>query len=230
MSMVEIIPAILPKSIVELELGLEYIQEGGGTVQVDVVDGVFAKPASWPFGAGDSFDAFASGDEGLPFWGQFDFQFDVMAHHPEREVERFVRAGVASIIIHAQAAGAPEALQLLQQYRGAELAPVEVGVACMPDAAPEALEPFANLYDFVQVMGIARVGAQSQPFDERALACVQDLRRMYPALCIQVDGGISLDNARAVADAGANRLVSGHAIFGALDPVEEISRIRRAVQ
>jgi ribulose-phosphate 3-epimerase len=228
--MVEIIPAILPKTFVELELGLGIIQEDGGTVQIDVVDGVFAKPASWPFGARDSFDAFASGDEGLPFWGQFDFQFDVMVEHPEHDVERFVGAGVASIVVHAKSAGALEAVRMLQQCRGRELAPVEVGVALLPGAGIEELRPFEGLYDFVQVMGIAKVGAQGHTFDERAVTLVQELRNAYPLLCIQVDGGVTLETIPALALAGAQRLVAGHAIFQALDPVEEISNLRRAAQ
>ncbi|MEI6863810.1 MAG: hypothetical protein WCK46_00345 [Candidatus Adlerbacteria bacterium] len=224
--MIEIVPAILPKSVTDLEINLVRIENAGGTVQVDMVDGVYAKNKTWPYSAPGSFEAFVSGDEGLPHWGQFDFQFDVMAEHPELDVENFVRAGAAGIVLHAKAAGALAAMHLLQQYRGTELVPVEVGIALMPGAPLDALLPFEGLYDFVQVMGIGRVGFQGQEFDERCLSLVQTLRAAHPELFIQVDGGITLEHVRVLTQAGANRLVVGHDILEADDPLEEISRLR----
>ncbi|MCX6819741.1 MAG: hypothetical protein NT019_00405 [Candidatus Adlerbacteria bacterium] len=223
---VEIIPAILPKSVTDLEINLTRIENAGGTVQVDMVDGVYAKNKTWPYSAPGSFETFVSGDEGLPHWGQFDFQFDVMAEHPELDVENFVRAGAASVVVHAKAGGALAAVQLLQQYRGTELVPVEVGVALMPGASLDTLLPFTDLYDFVQVMGVGRIGFQGQEFDARCVELVQKLRAAHPDLCIQVDGGVTLEHVRALAQAGANRLVVGHDILEAEDPVAEISRLR----
>ena len=226
--MIEIVPAILPKSVTDLEIRLGVIQDLGGTVQVDMVDGVFAKNKSWPYATTGSFAAFASGDEGLPYWGQFDFQFDVMAEHPEKDVEEYVRAGAAGIVIHARAEGALAAVQLLRQYRGIELAPVEVGIALMAGASQELLEPFEGLYDFVQVMGIGRVGFQGEAFDERCLELIRTLRSTYPELFIQVDGGIDVDTIRNVAQAGVNRAIVGHAILDSDEPTETVSDLRRA--
>jgi ribulose-phosphate 3-epimerase len=226
--MIEIIPAVLPKSVTDLEVQLAHIQDLGGTVQIDMVDGVYAKNISWPYSAAGSFDAFASGDEGIPFWREFEFQFDVMAQHPELHVEEYVRAGASSIVIHARAEGAMDALKLLQQYRGTELVPVEVGVALMAGASPELLLPFEGLYDFVQVMGIGRVGVQGEPFDERCLELIQKLRTLYPQLVIQVDGGIDMETIKKIAQAGVNRAIVGHAIVRADDPMEAITDLRGA--
>jgi len=228
--MIEIIPAILPKSATDIEVQLSHIQDLGGTVQVDMVDGVFVKNISWPYNAPGSFEVFANGDEGIPFWQEFEFQFDVMAEHPEQHVEQYVRAGASGIVIHARAEGALASLNLLQQYRGTELVPVEVGLALMAGASPELLEGCAGLYDFVQVMGIGRVGVQGQPFDERCLELIQKLRELYPELVIQVDGGIDMETIKKVAHAGANRVIVGHAILNADDPNEAIHDLREAAR
>src|SRR3989338_1609797 len=96
--------------------------------------------------------------------------------------------------------------------------PCARGVALGPQQSPDVLEPFESQFDFVQVMGIDREGRQGEPFDIKALYLVERLRARYPDLPLQVDGGVTLENARALAAAGANRLVGGHAIVKAPDP------------
>jgi ribulose-phosphate 3-epimerase len=85
---------------------------------------------------------------------------------------------------------------------------------------PEVLEQFDALYDYVQVMGINRVGRQGEPFEPRSLALIERLRHRYPDLAIQVDGGVSLKTARQLVRAGATKLVVGHAIVAADNPEE----------
>jgi len=59
---------------------------------------------------------------------------------------------------------------------------------------------------------------------------VQALRARYPDLNIEVDGGLGLGTIDQAADAGANVIVAGSAIFGASDPVDVIAKLREAVQ
>jgi len=106
--------------------------------------------------------------------------------------------------------------------------PVEVGIALLPSAGIEVLTRYDGLYDFVQVMGIARIGFQGEPFDDQALALVRKLREQYSDMVIQVDGAVSMDNIRALVDAGASRLVVGSAIFRAEDPVGAVKQLRAA--
>lgn len=214
--MVEIIPAILPKSFTDLQQLLSYVQNVAMVVQIDVVDGMFAPNKTWPYVGGEEFEKIAAQDEGLPFWEDFDFQFDLMVANPQEEAERFVQAGAAGIVIHAMSQGARSALEVLQESRGS----VSLGVAILPSATVGDVQAFDGLYDFVQVMGISDVGFQGKSFDDRAFALVAMLRATYPQLLIQVDGGVSLSHTEALVQAGANKLVVGSAIFGAKDPVE----------
>jgi len=229
--MVEIIPAVLPKNFSELEASLGRVVGFATTVQIDVVDGIFAQNKTWPYGDEARFEKICMGDEGLPHWDEFDFQFDLMLAQPETEVLKFIDAGAAAVIVHAQSAGAQAALEALAQKNadvGDDLH-TDVGVALLPLAALEVLEPFAGLYDFVQVMGIEKVGFQGQGFDERALVLIAQLRAQYPDLIIQVDGGVSEHNAKVLAEAGANRLVVGSAIFAAPDALAALATLKAVV-
>lgn len=58
---------------------------------------------------------------------------------------------------------------------------------------------------------------------------VKALRERYPSLNIEVDGGVSEKTIDQVADAGANIIVAGSAVFGAKDPSDVIAKLREAV-
>jgi len=59
---------------------------------------------------------------------------------------------------------------------------------------------------------------------------VKALREKYPDLDIEVDGGVSLDTIDVAADAGANVIVAGTAVFGAQSPRDVIVKLREAVE
>ncbi len=218
----------MPKSLRDLEAQLERVRGETSEVQIDIVDGMFAKNTTWPYKDREAFQKIISGDEGLPLWEEFDFQFDVMAVHPEQITTDLILAGASSIIVHAKSEGSMQALDGLQSARKEDDFPVSVGIAILPDADAESLTPFDGLYDFIQVMGIARIGFQGEAFDSRALALVRKLRETYCDTMIQVDGGVSLENVRALVDAGASRLVVGSVIFTADDSRASIDRLRRS--
>ncbi|OXA49878.1 Ribulose-phosphate 3-epimerase [Folsomia candida] len=69
----------------------------------------------------------------------------------------------------------------------------------------------------------------AQSFMAGMLPKVEALRRQYPELTIEVDGGISLANIEAVAEPGANMIVAGTAIVAAADPRSVISSIKSSV-
>jgi ribulose-phosphate 3-epimerase len=131
--------------------------------------------------------------------------------------EAMVALGASRVVVHAAQEGAQEALARLQQYRAGDYA-VAVGVALRAHDEALVAQGFEGLVDYVQVMGIAHEGRQGEPFDPQALELVRALRAAYPALVIQVDGGVSAKSARALSAAGANRLVAGSAILGSDDP------------
>ncbi len=229
---VEIIPAILPKRFRDLEQHLGIIHAATKRVQVDVVDGVFAGSKTWPYTDRTEFDKIIAEEHGLPFWGDLDFEFDLMLANPLEDVRDFVRAGASRIVLHAHSEQALAAFQSLVDVRDDSTGSlsITVGVAVLPTDQPDLLESFEAQFDFIQVMGVDRVGKQGQPFNPHTVFLVERLRRRYPQLPLQVDGGVTLENAQSLVHAGANRLIVGSAIFGAKDPLASLAALRDAVR
>ena len=214
--MVEIVPAILPTSFADLEGKLALMHEVASSVQVDVVDGVFAPNTTWPYAGGEMFSSIVAQEQGLPFWEDFDFEFDCMISHP-KEIEQYVAAGASRVVVHGAGSGILETLESLQPSRAGDLG-IKLGIALLPSDSAETFAQYAHHCDFVQVMGILKIGFQGQEFDARTIDLITSLRAQSPELTIQVDGGVTLQNARALARAGASRLVVGSAIFASDDP------------
>ena len=73
-------------------------------------------------------------------------------------------------------------------------------------------------------------GFGGQKFMASELPKVEALRGKYPDLNIEVDGGLGLGTVDQAADAGANVIVAGSAVFGAQDPKDVIAKLREAVE
>lgn len=73
-------------------------------------------------------------------------------------------------------------------------------------------------------------GFGGQKFMASELPKVKALRERYPNLNIEVDGGLGLGTIDKAADAGANVIVAGSAVFGAQDPKDVIAKLREAVE
>ena len=218
----EIIPAVLSKDFADLEEHIELIKGMVKTIQIDVCDGQFVRNASWPYKKrDDSFEKILKEADGLPGWQVTNFEIDLMANHPEEIVDEWVSAGASRIIIHVEAVGDISAAikSLIDK--------VEVGLAINLDSPLEMIAPYASDIKFIQFMGIDNIGFQGQKFDEAVIAKIKEARIKFPDLIISVDGGVSLETAPELIEAGATRLVVGSAIFGSENAIEAIQRFKK---
>jgi pentose-5-phosphate-3-epimerase len=223
---VEVVPAVLPRSLKDLSTHLARLRGISRKVQVDIVGGgFFTFNRSWPFRDHKSFEKILKEEKGLPYWTDFDVEMDLMVDNPKELALTFVRLRTARIIVHASRPGVLEAAQMLADYDDDDRPfPVGVGVALGINDPLDILEPYEHLMDFVQVMGIAKVGYQGSAFDERALPLIARLRRRYPSMEIQVDGGVA-PHVRELVRAGASRLIVGSAIVHAKNPGEVYKKL-----
>ena len=90
-------------------------------------------------------------------------------------------------------------------------------------------EMSAKYAQMVLVMTV-EPGFGGQKFMTSELPKVKALRERYPKLDIEVDGGLGEATIAEAADAGANVIVAGSAVFGAKDPAAVISKLREAVE
>jgi len=112
---------------------------------------------------------------------------------------------------------------------------MQAGIAIKPETSVDVLwdiletEDKAERPDMVLVMTV-HPGFGGQKFMASELPKVSALRKKYPELNIEVDGGLSEGTIDQAADAGANVIVAGSAVFGAKDPADVISKLREAVE
>jgi ribulose-phosphate 3-epimerase len=217
----EIIPAILPRDFKDLEKHVEQVIGLVPLVQVDVCDGQFTPLPSWPCKKhDDNFDAIVRGDRGLPAWEDIDYEFDLMVNRPEDIVDDYVAAGATRIVIHAEARG--DIAKAIESLQGK----AEIGLALNIDTPLDAVEPYKDRIQYIQLMGIDNVGFQGQAFDEKVVAKIKELRKKYPQLEIQIDGGVNQETAPLLMEAGADRLVIGSAIFESDNAIEAVEKFK----
>jgi ribulose-phosphate 3-epimerase len=142
-------------------------------------------------------------------------------------LEAFAKAGADSITIHAEAgAHVHRSLQAIRALGK------KAGIAINPGTSESAIEPVIDLVDLILVMSV-NPGFGGQSFIRSAAEKVARLRPLAQrrAIDIEVDGGITADNAVIAARAGANVLVAGSAVFKGGNPNEyraNIAAIRNA--
>lgn len=222
--MVEIIPAIIPKSLEDLKSKLLLVQGKAPKVQIDVIDGVYDDDISWPYKNDfTDFEQIEMGDEGLPMWQDFDFEFDLMIQNTAEETERFLKAGASAIILHFESFKSHEALEdaisIAQDYE------VQIGIAVKPKTPNSKIHALIPEINFVQFMGSDDIGHHGVALDERVYKKISDLREQFPNIQIGVDIGVNFDTAPKLIEAGATRLVSGSAIFDSGDIAEAINKL-----
>ena len=206
---IQIIPAVMPRDYDHLVEMTKKFVDVVPYIQLDIMDGKNVPNRTWPHIPGDEhFSRIENEEEGMPEWESIDFEVDLMVNDPEIWVPRWVFAGARRVIVHV------EGMKDFETIREAvPVGLIELGLAINIETPLFVLEPYLDRIDFVQCMGIERIGFQGQPFDDRVVEHIQALHTMRPELPISVDGGVSFENARSLVDAGATRLVSGSAIL-----------------
>jgi ribulose-phosphate 3-epimerase len=218
----EIVPAILPVSREDLEQKLVQLRAipQVKAVQIDAVDGRFAAPACWPYITQESLGQ-------LPRANELNIDADLMVSDPERQALEWARAGARRLTIHVEsAANLDKVLEDIFEHTGA-LTPevLSVGLALGIETPVSIIRSHLDRINYVQLMGIAKIGKQHQSFDARVLRKIQEVRTTYPNLTIQIDGGVSRDTAPKLIAAGADRLIVGSALWRAQDLATEFQAL-----
>ncbi|MEX0933267.1 MAG: hypothetical protein WDZ74_00795 [Candidatus Paceibacterota bacterium] len=219
--MTEIIPAILPKDYLDLRSSLARVRFLSPFVQIDICDGNYVPSVTWPYGDPEKFQSILDGDEGLPFWEDFQFELDLMVRNPEEVLADWIDAGASRIIIHNKSTAKLDEILTTLENAG-----IEAGIALGVDEDVSLIRPYAERVLFVQCMGIAHIGVQGNPFDARVLTQIKAIRAQFPQLTVSVDGGVNIHTVEKLVEAGAHRLVSGSAILRAEDSKSALEEMR----
>jgi ribulose-phosphate 3-epimerase len=148
----------------------------------------------------------------------------LMIEEPERFVDAFHKAGADGITVHLEASR--HLHRTLQQIRSLG---INAGVAINPHTPVSSLSDILPDTDLVCIMSV-NPGFGGQQFIPHTLDKVRQLRQQIDALQlntkIEVDGGVTLDNAPALIEAGAHVLVAGNTVFKSVDPKATIAALK----
>lgn len=206
-----IVPSLPPFSFTDLVHLASALRGHVPELQIDIVDGQFVPPMSWPFTEGNPKEEFSK----LALLRKdFELEIDCMVTKPERYLDIFVGLGIKRVVIHV---GSTEIYESIFDH--ADQHGYSIGLALTNDLSLDELYPYMYRLAFVQLMGIANIGQQGQPFDDRTLTRVTELRSKHPDLEIAIDGSVNKDTIPILKKAGANRFLPGSAISKAEDPL-----------
>ena len=211
---VEIVPSLPAASFAEFERLFNALKGISAGFQVDLVDGQFVSaPPSWPYNQAPKHIE-AELLRLSPHANDFALALDCMIESPQRLFPVFAKIGVSRVIIHV---GSTSDLgEVVKDARSHGFVP---GFGVTNDVPFSSFEPLLAEVDFVQVMGIAHIGQQGQPFDTRTITTVERLVRWSPDLLVAVDGSVNEQTIPLLVEAGATRLTPGSAVAKAPDPV-----------
>jgi ribulose-phosphate 3-epimerase len=149
----------------------------------------------------------------------------LMITDPDRYVVAFAKAGATTISIHAETGS--DLRQTLIRIRDLG---ARAGLAINPATPIDVLMPLLGVIDQVIVMSV-NPGFAGQSFIAGSVEKCQAVRAKVGAtIDVEVDGGVDLSNAGAIAKAGASILVAGASIFGQPDPASATRALLRAAQ
>ncbi|MBK6633756.1 MAG: ribulose-phosphate 3-epimerase [Chitinophagaceae bacterium] len=149
----------------------------------------------------------------------------LMIEDPGKYAEAFKKAGADILSVHIEAC--PHLHRNIQQIKSLGM---QAGVAVNPHTPVELLKDILADIDLVCLMSV-NPGFGGQSFIPHTLHKIKLLREMIDEhslhVKIEVDGGVTLENAKLIIDAGADVLVAGNTVFKAADPIAMIAALKK---
>ena len=205
---------MLAADFLHLEKDVEMVNENADLFHLDIMDGTFVPNISYGF---PIVEAIASK-------ARKPLDAHLMIVHPEKYIERFARLGVSMQSFHLNATDKPAQALLHIRETG-----MKAGLVINPDMPVESLFPYLHLCDYIILMSVY-AGFGGQKFIEDTYARIRTLKaeidRMALPVKIEIDGGVSPSNAKALIEAGAEILVAGSAVFKSDDPASVVAALR----
>ncbi|MDH5400402.1 MAG: ribulose-phosphate 3-epimerase [Cyclobacteriaceae bacterium] len=210
-----IAPSLLACDFSEIRQEVEMLNNSmADYIHFDVMDGVFVPNISFGIPVAKAVNQHA----------QKPLDVHLMIVEPEKYVEAFAEAGAGIITVHYEAC--PHLHRNLQQVKGLG---AKAGVALNPHTPVSLLEDVLEDIDLVLIMSV-NPGFGGQQFIEGTYRKINQLRELIHKkgtdTLIEIDGGVTDQNAKKLIDAGADVLVAGSFVFKSDNPAGTISRLK----
>jgi len=216
--MIKVSPSILSADFSDMASAIRMLERSEADyIHCDIMDGVFVPNITF----GQMMVKSLKEKTSMPL------DVHLMIVQPERYVDEFIDAGADILVVHEEAS--THLCRTLQTIRARG---IKAGVALNPHTPLSVLDYVYDYIDMVLLMSV-NPGFGGQQFIPSALEKARKLKEEIMVrglkIDIEMDGGISIGNAKQVTDAGVNVLVAGSAIFNAPDPISAIAGLKNPV-
>lgn len=201
---------MLSADFANLAKDIELVNANADIIHLDIMDGVFVPNISY---GTPVIKAICKG-------ATIPVEAHLMIVEPQKFFEDYRKMGVGSISVHYEACTHLD--RTVNRIR--ELG-MKAGVAINPHTNVNLLEDIVRICDYILVMSVnPGFGGQSYiPYSTEKIAELKKIiEKNNPACLIEVDGGVTTENIEEIANAGADVVVAGSAVFGAKDPAQAI--------
>jgi len=210
-----IAPSLLSANFLKLEEEIEMVNRSEADwLHLDIMDGLFVPYISFGFPVLNQIKKVA----------EKPMDVHLMIVDPDRYLERFRASGAELITVHYEAC-----THLHRTIQAIKDSGAKAGISLNPHTPVMLLREVINELDLVLLMSV-NPGFGGQKFIEKTYHKTRELKTLIldngSEALIEVDGGVTLHNARALIDAGVDILVAGNTVFGSEDPVETIHQLK----
>ena len=210
-----IAPSLLSSNFLKLEEEIDMVNRSEADwFHLDIMDGLFVPNISFGFPILERIKKAAKKP----------MDVHLMIVDPDRYLDRFRASGADIITVHYEACA-----HLHRTIQAIKDSGAKAGVSLNPHTPGMLLREVINELDLVLLMSVNH-GFGGQEFIEQTYQKTRELKTLIldndSEALIEVDGGVTLDNARPLIDAGVDILVAGNTVFGSEDPVETIHQLK----
>jgi ribulose-phosphate 3-epimerase len=212
---VQIAPSILAADFANIQREVEMLNASQADyIHVDIMDGMFVPNISFGLPVTEAIHRHATKP----------LDVHLMIVDPDRYLEAFRNAGAAVISVHLEAC-----THLHRTVQAIKALGCKAGVALNPHTSVSLLEDIIEDLDLVCLMSV-NPGFGGQKFIPRTFDKVRKLKSMIDIsgskALIEIDGGVNLQNAPLLVEAGADVLVAGNFVFSSSNPIGTIQDLK----
>lgn len=211
-----IAPSVLAADFANLERDIKMINTSEADwFHIDIMDGVFVPNISFGMPVLEAIKRHATKT----------IDVHLMIVDPDRYISTFKKLGADVLTVHYEAC-----THLHRTLQAIKAEGMKAGVALNPHTSIDLLEDVINDIDLVCIMSV-NPGFGGQSFIENTYAKVEKLKALITkkgaSTIIEIDGGVTNKNAKQLVEAGADVLVAGSYVFGAVDPIATVADLKK---
>ncbi|MBR6464894.1 MAG: ribulose-phosphate 3-epimerase [Bacteroidales bacterium] len=203
-------PSMLSADFAHLSKDIDLVNANADIIHLDIMDGVFVPNISYGTPLVETICKGAT----IPV------EAHLMIVEPQKLFELYRNLGVGSISVHYEACN-----HLDRTVKRIKELGMKAGVAINPHTNVNLLEDIVRISDYILIMSVnpGYGGQKYIPYCTEKIAELKKIiERNNPECLIEVDGGVTVDNIEEIANAGADVVVAGSAVFRAKDPAQAI--------